>query len=593
MATIAESWRGTDSALVRAERQQLQETIRIFQNAYLDGPWQLPPDELVRQLKEQVDPGMLDYLMSQVGWSVLGYGADSDAERDRAMQESLRLWKYSPLAQWSIWLWSAWGLGEGVAIMPNDEGAAKVWEEFWGADRNACLFAADRIHRLSHWLLITGNRFMAFYASELDAEARARLIQPSQIKAIITNPEDDAEPWFYKRQWTPTGKSEKTIYYPDWETFFSDELEDRWSEVVNRHQDISKDAQRADLANSGQEQLGVEAPPGTGVCILHIAHNIKDEASLWGWPILTTAQSYIAAHKKFAEDRLAVAAAVAMYVRRYQHGGGSRAQRGLIDTIASNLSQSQLYDTNPPATAGSSEIINRALDVTDLPLRTGATDAKSDNEMFSWMALLGAGLFPTSAGLDTSRWATALEMDKAQSMLFANYQTFWAAQWRKMVKIVLLFQEKYGQGSYEDKSAEVSTDSFSLADFPAVAEAISGLVKDAITPLVADGTIPEKAAREIMATLTRINLQALGVGNAQELADAEEWQKKADEEEAEKPEPPPFQFQPGQQPQPEVVEQIAAMIAENLGRGDVGAQEAAEWALAQLLEGEHGRNTYR
>jgi len=85
-------------------------------------------------------------------------------------------------------------------------------------------------------------------------------------------------------------------------------------------------------------------------------------------------------------------------------------------------------------------------------------------------------------------------------------------------------------------------------------------------------------------------LQALGVSNAQEMTDAKKWQTMANKEEKEKPEPPPFPAQPGQQPprpegeEAEVVEQIAAMIKENLGRGDVGAQEAAEWALAQLLE---------
>jgi hypothetical protein len=545
------------------EKRRLQEsfaqTLDTTLQAYFMGPWQLPPEELARQLKEQVDPGLLDYLLSQVGWSVmggLGYAADTETERNRAVNESIRLYKYSPLAQWSIWLWSGWGLGDNVTVKPNDAGAVKVWDEFWAAERNARLFATDRIHELSHWLLVKGNRFVSFYASEMDGEVTAGLIQPAEVTAIITNPEDSSEPWFYKRQWTPTGQNQKTLFYADWQTFFRDDLEDdlekRWEKVKLAHADIDDKSERADQVNGLQEQLGGEVLPGTGVCLLHIPHNIKDEASLWGWPILTCAQYYLGAHKKFTEDRLTVAAAKAMFVRRYQHSGGSRQQRSLIDDVASNLSRTQLTDTNPPAGAGSSEFLNKAIDASDLPMSTGASDAKTDNEMFAWVALLGTGLFPTSAGLDTARWATALEMDKAQSMLFTGYQTFWSAQWRKMVKIVLSFQEWAGQGAYEDKSAEVSTDTFSLADFPAVAKTIGLLVKDAITPMIDNGTIPAEAGREIEATLLRINLQALGVSNAQEMTDAKKWQTMADKEEAEKPEPPPLPPQPGQQlPQPE------------------------------------------
>lgn len=592
MATrIAENWRGTDNLLVAQERRKVQETLTILQNAYLSGPWQLPPDELARQLKEQgIDEGLLNYLISQVGWDVIGgYGDDTTAERERTLNESVRLYKYSPLAQWAVWLWSNWGLGETLDVTPNDEGAVEVWDEFWEADRNARLFAADRIHELSHWLLVKGNRFMTFYASELDGEVTARLVAPEQVTAIVTNPDDASEPWFYRREYSPPSSAQKTLFYPDWETFFSDELEDRWEAVVEANSDISSDAERADRMNGGEEQLGGDAAPGTVVCMLHVAHNIKDESSLWGWPLLTCARPYIGAHKKFMEDRLSVASAVAMFVRRYQHAGGSRAQAALVDTIASNLSRTQLYDTNPPAAAGSSEVLNKALDVTDLPLKTGASDAKSDNEMFAWKALLGAGLFPTSAGLDTARWATALEMDKAQSMLFQGYQTFWGAQWRKMVKIVLLYKERYGGGSFKDKGAEVSVDSFSLADFPGVARTIGQIVRDALTPLVDNGTVPAEAAKDILAELWRILLQSLNVGKAADLTGEEAWEEPEEEEE---PQPPPaaFQFQPGQLPvpqpeEPEVVEQIAAMIRRNARDGAVDWQTVAEWALEEKMEG--------
>ncbi len=584
----------------RLEERQ-REMLRIMTNAYQAGPWELPPEELARQLREQ-DPYLLDFMLSQLGWEVIGgYGLDTEAERQRAVRESVRLYRYSPLAQWTVWLWTDWGLGDKVTVTPADTGAAEVWEEFWKAERNAPVLGDDKIKELSRWLLLKGNRFLAYYSSDfLDGEATVRTIKPDEM-TLVTNPEDDSEVWFYKRQWTPTGQAQRTWYYPDWSTFFSDELEDRWDKVVKANSDIGSDATRADRVN-GEQQLGDDSSTNTDVCIQFVPHNIKDEDSLLGWPILTAAFRWIRGHGDFAEARLSVAQAVAAYVRRYKHQGGSRAQDSLVATIRSALSQSQMYDTNAPPAPGSSEVVNKAVEVQDLTMKTGALDAKADNEMFVHMAALGGGLFPTSLGLDTARWATALEMDKAQSMLFQQYQTFWATQFRTMVKIVLSFQEKYGEGSFEDKSAEVNVDSFNLADFPAMAGTIGTFFRDALTPSLADGSVPEGPGGEIVRMLLQKVLQALGVDKAEDLTSKEEWEKARQDEEEEEPTPPSsqFQFQPGQQPpqqelpeEEEVARQIAAAILGNAKEGTVDWERVAEWALAEKMEGTNGMDQHQ
>ena len=600
MPTLIERARvGLADALLGDEKRKLVATLETLVGAYFTGPWQLPPQELARQLQEQ-DPWLITTMLDQLGWETIGtmgYWTDTTAERERAELESVRLYKYSPLAQWAVWLWTGWGLGDKVTVTPNAAGAAEVWEEFWAAQRNACMLGEDVIQELSNWLLVRGNQYLVFFASEMDGEARVRRIPPGEIVEIVTNPEDATDPWFYKRDWTQTSGGvageQRTMYYPDWQVFFEEGLEEKWDRLVGMNV-VAGDAERADRANSdGGEALGGEPRTGTVACVLHVNHNRKDDESLLGWPVLTTGRHWMDAHKRFAQDRLTVAAGKAMFVRRKKVQGGSRALSSIADTIRTTLSATNYTERNPPAVAGSVELDNAMVGTEDLPMTTGASDAKADNAMFSWMALLGAGLFPTSAGLDTARWATALEMDKAQAMLFERYGTFWAAQWRKVVKIVLSFKEQYGGASFEDKSAEVSTDTFSLSDFPDVADSIGKLVKDALTPLADGGTIPADAAREVARALWRTSLQALGVEDADGLTNEELWEP----EEEEEPQAPPaaFQFQPGQQqpapqqPQePEVVERIAAMIKENLGRGDVGAQEVAEWALAQILEGSDG-----
>ena len=191
-------------------------------------------------------------------------------------------------------------------------------------------------------------------------------------------------------------------------------------------------------------------------------------------------------------------------------------------------------------------------------------------EMFGWMTLLGAGLLPVSAGLDTARWATALEMDKAQSMLFERYRNFWAAQFKRMVRIVLLFKERFDNMKFADKSADVSVDTFSLADFPAVAKTIGQLVRDALAPLIDNGAIEPEDARPILAELWRISLQALGVSKAQDLTSDEAFGIGQEEE-------------PGQEEQ-EAITQIATIIEQNARDGVIDWENVAQWALEELRE---------
>jgi hypothetical protein len=149
-------------------------------------------------------------------------------------------------------------------------------------------------------------------------------------------------------------------------------------------------------------------------------------------------------------------------------------------------------------------------------MTTGAGDAKGDNEMFSWMALIGAGLFPTTAGMDTSRWATALAMDKTQSVQWSRYQSFWACQFRKMVELVLMASETWGSVKIEDKSCRVSIDTLSLVDFPDVVPPIAQML-GTMPSMIADGTMNQNTAREILQAMWYPVLTALGAEDIDEV----------------------------------------------------------------------------
>ena len=556
--------------LFAEERRQTRAAFDVMLNAYEAGPWLLPPEQVIANIREQ-NPWMVYNLLDQTAWEIIGgYAADTSAERERAVNESKRLYKYNPLAQWAIWLWTSWGMGDSVSItVPDNPKADEAVQEFFDAERNESVLANDRIKELSRWLLVKGNRFLVFFTSTLDGTSTVRVVDQDQMTPI-KNPDDAKEIWFWKRTWTPQGGASRTVYYPGWHTYFSDALNERWEKL----QEKSTVPGTAQKSWGTDEQLGDgDDSPRTDAYILFIPHNIKDEGTCFGWPILTNPRAWMQAHQHLMESRLTLAEAASMFVRRKKVTGGSRAVKSVVNTVASNLTQSQWTDTNPPGVAGGVEVENAMVDTEDLPLRTGAGDTAEDNRTFSWMALLGAGLFPTSAGLDTSRWATALEMDKAQSMLFEEYKSFWAAQFRRIATIVLLAYEKHTSVKFGEYTVHVGIDTFSLADFPTIAKTIGQFVRDTITPLVEVGALGSNAAVAIVGRLYKMSLDALGIEDAADLTSDEALGVGAEEA----PEPSPNE-------QNEVMRQIVQRASQRMRDEEVSAEIVAEWAVAELFQ---------
>jgi len=498
---------------MKEQQERMAQTIATLASAYDVGRYELPPDELVRQLSEYTSGADIDYIVSLLGWEGASvFTTDIARERDYAIKQSLHAWRHSPLYQWSVWAWTNWGIGESVKVTPVDESARDVWAEFVSAGRNAAVLGQDKIHALSEWLLVTGDRYLIHYASTVDGADTIRSIDPAEFPdPPICDPNDKSTPLFYKRYWL-SGGVQKTLYYPDWAAFFD------YPEKLDIDGLLPPGAKRADKPSGA---IFTDDEPGTVAVIQHIAHNRKDENDLRGWPLGTISGAYQRAHKQFMEGRMSVSVAKQMYIQRMQVAAGSRGLESVKSTLQSSLASSGWNDTNPPSPAGGTQLTNKAVTTTDLPMTTGASDAEADNKMFAWQALLGDGLFPTSAGLDTARWATAVNMDKNQSMLWSRYKSFLAQQFRNMVKIVLLFKEQHSNQRFPDKSSEVSIDTLSLVDFPPVVEALAEMFNQALTPLVETGVMSVEAARGIAASAWLLLLQAMGVENADELASLE------------------------------------------------------------------------
>lgn len=536
----------TQITTAQREAAVLRESLETFGEMLRDEVIAIrSPKAMLANLQEQgYDSGLLQLLIDQIGWETISQvsGEETQQEREAVVVQAERLFRYSPLAQWSIWLWTGWGLGDKITATLENDTAQKWWDEFVGAERNEAVMGEDRMHELSDWLLVKGNRFLALFTAksgENRGQTTVRVLDQAEITPIA-NPADKTDVWFYKREFSNNGATGgETLYYPDYRTLLGDGnvLDKRWK-TLQEKKIVGERDKRADKAQAG-----------TDVSIFHIAHNRKDEQSPWGWPVTTAAGTWVRGHKRFSEARLGVAMAMAQFVRRTRVSGGSRAVSSVIGQIASTLSSSNYTETNPPGAAGSWHVENKASDTKELPMRTGASDAKEDNNIFAWMAGLGLGVFPTSMGLDTSRWATAVEMDKAQAMLFERYQRFWSAQFKKLVKTVLTLVSKYGPVSFteDDVKAEISTDTFSLSDYPAVSKAVATQFEKMLQPYIEMSLIPDDTAKKLLAVGWRTSLDALGSDVGRDLTTDEAF---GVGEEPPEPAAPPATGEPEEEPEP-------------------------------------------
>jgi len=283
---------------------------------------------------------------------------------------------------------------------------------------------------------------------------------------------------------------------------------------------------------------------------------------------------WIRAHKKFRQDRAAVAATAAMFVQKIKHKGGSRAGNAFRAAMQSALSSTNYVETNPPPVAGATWIGNEAVDLEKISnIGTAAGDAKSDGEQMLLMAGLAGGLFPHYLGAgDAYRLATATSMERPLLAQWGRFQLFWSAQFRTMCRIVLQYYEMFNETKFDTYNAEVSTDKLVEADLAQFTDAMSKYFRDVVNPQVELGVMDDEVLRIITARMTRLLLQAFGVTGADEIASDEAFAGDRDEEE---------------EPAPEEREEISAALAlafENLVNGSISENEFLEFAVAAVVD---------
>jgi hypothetical protein len=447
-------------------------------------------DLLVRKLKYSVDQG--------------GYEA-TEADRLQALDLSRRAYDNDVLTEAIIDIWTDFGYGVNLDVVPRDPAARDVWDAFWEHPLNSYLLSQKNVQDLSTWLLRDGDYLLVFYISTLDGSATMRLVNSVEIQGgpygngIFTLPDECNTPVLYRRQLLATGTEQETRvqYFRDWRA--TDKMV---AQVV------------ADTEWNFDDGTFMEAARSTTkVVALHVAHKRR---TLRGWPLMTTGQPWSSAYKDFLQDRAAIARAAAMYFDKIKTKGGQRAVDAIVAGLQSSLTQStNAYETNPTPAAASTWVENDQLERSRFSMSTGAQDAATDGAALMGQAGLAGRVYPHWLGRGESyRLATATAMETPTLRAFNRYQLFWSATWQEVATIVLQAAEEYNpkHPQFETYEVDVNTDALLTVDTRMVAE-----VMKAVGDAVQAGVLQAEDAQKVGPYLVRIGMQSLGIRNVDDI----------------------------------------------------------------------------
>jgi hypothetical protein len=477
----------------------LTEAASIFMDAYERGPAIIPIESLLSRLGE-IDSQYIDLLIRQLqNQSVMMDYTSSEETRLRTVWASREKYDSDSVVEAIVDMWTDFGFGLNIEIIPQDEPAVEVWDEFWHAPENSYLLSAREIYNLSKTLLVDGDFLLVYFTNTMTGETTLRRIKTDKIRGgpesdgIIALPDDATVPVLYCRD-SPAGDSKQnftTQYYIDWRADV-----DMVRQVVAYHQ--------IDPAAVIDEQNS------TRVRAMLVAHRVRNRR---GWPLLTTGLSWVSTYSEFLQARAAVARAVSMYVDKIVAKGGQRAIDQIKARLQSSLAVGDFYDTNPRPASGSTWIENEALTRERMNLSTGGVDAEKDGAMLMGQAGLAGRIYPHWLGRgDAYRLATASAMETPVQRAFNRYQGFWSSVWQDMATYVLSAHEWATGEHYSNYDITASTDALITTDVASVQQAI-----DAFCSLVDRALVAEPVSGETAEALLRVLMQTVGVADIEDI----------------------------------------------------------------------------
>jgi hypothetical protein len=302
--------------------------------------------------------------------------------------------------------------GQGLTVASKIEAVNEVLQDFWDDFSNqAELTTPDALQDKDRELQLFGELFFAFFVNASSGRVQVRTFDPDTIVGDpICNPEDDKEPWFYKRVYQApkldyatggTTSETKTVYHPDW-----------------RYNPASKPKA------IGGVPIQWDAP------VFHVKTGTLKRAKR-GVPEILAQMDWGKVYTEFLANRATVARALSEIVRKVKSKSKQTLAK-ISEKLAGARTRAGLDQV------GETALMTQDTDVEPVNVK-GATIDPKEGEAFLCALAAGFGLPMTYFGVvDVGNHATAAALNLPTKIMFDRRRLFWVGVLTSILIYVVL-----------------------------------------------------------------------------------------------------------------------------------------------------------
>lgn len=433
--------------------------------------------------------GQLELQLQEQGWMRLGDSNGREFSRDALGQivELARVnYLKNPLIQRAVEIGALYVWGQDLSLSITDEDVQAVVERFWELNQDT-LTGQQASRLLEVERSVTGNLFLALFPDRVTGDVRVRQVPFEEVQEIIVNPEDRAEVWYYRREWSQrnadgTGHEQRAELHPDWRY---------------------RPAQRPDTMEWQGKTLTIRWD-------VPLIHERSGAFAHWRWgvPEIYAALDWAKAYKELLEDDATRSRALAKFAWKLSTNGGKSSVAAAKTRMSSTLGGGT-GETNPPPVAGSTFIAGQGADLDPIKI-AGATLPPDHSRPVRLMVASASGLSDTllSGDVDQSSLATATSLDRPTELGFSEKRNQRVELLTKLIQWVINRDIEASAGMLRfTPTAEAREVNLTFPDL------LEKSVTDRVAAVVAAATLDGKPAAGTIApdTVSRLLLTALNV----------------------------------------------------------------------------------
>lgn len=310
----------------------------------------------------------------------------------------------NPIIRRLINVCAEYTFARGVEISSPDEAANDTLRDF--LERNKAVIGQIGLIELDKRNDYDGNLFFALFADkENTGSVSVRMIDATEMQDVITDPDDSATPWYYRRVWT------QRVFDERYGTI-STKGQEAWYPALNY--------EPADRPQTiGDKPVMWDSP---------VLHAKCGGVGNWnfGCPRAYPALDWARESRKYLEACASVKQALSQIAMTLTTKGGQQALEGAKQQIQTSVGPSSaIWDTNPTAVAGSTFASGTGTKLEAFKT-TGAGNDPEGVRQYKLMCCMAFGVPETFLGdVSTGNLATATSLDRPTETVFLARQEAW------------------------------------------------------------------------------------------------------------------------------------------------------------------------